>query len=130
MKVGFYPMAADILHTGHMLAIEEAKKNCDYLIIGLNCKPDGKSPVQSIYERYMQLRAVKWVDEIIPYEGKQDLEQVVASLDYNIRFLGSDYIDKDWDGKVIEEKLGKQVHFLSRNHSFSSTNIKNRLLNK
>ena len=52
-------MAADILHVGHLLAIEEAKRNCDYLIVGLNCIPDGKNPVQSIYERYMQLRAVK-----------------------------------------------------------------------
>ena len=59
MIVGFYPMAADILHVGHLLAIEEAKRNCDYLIVGLNCIPDGKNPVQSIYERYMQLRAVK-----------------------------------------------------------------------
>ena len=52
-------MAADILHVGHLLAIEEAKSNCDYLIVGLNCTPDGKSPIQSIYERFMQLRAVK-----------------------------------------------------------------------
>lgn len=130
MKIGFYPMAADILHAGHMLAIEEAKQNCDYLIIGLNCTPDGKNPVQSIYERYIQLRAVKWVDEVIPYQGKADLENVVASLNYNIRFLGSDYMYKSWDGKEIEEKLGKEVYFLSRNHSFSSTNIKQRLLQK
>ena len=130
MKIGFYPMAADILHAGHMLAIEEAKQNCDYLIIGLNCTPDGKNPVQSIYERYIQLRAVKWVDEVIPYQGKADLENVVASLNYNIRFLGSDYMYKSWDGKEIEEKLGKETYFLQRNHSFSSTNIKNRLLQK
>lgn len=57
--IGFYPMAADVLHAGHVIAIEEAASQCDYLIIGLNCTPDGKNPIQSIYERYMQLRAVK-----------------------------------------------------------------------
>ena len=87
-------MAADILHAGHMLAIEEAKQNCDYLIVALNCVPDGKLPVQSIYERFMQLRAVKWIDEIIPYQGKKDLELIASTLDYNIRFVGEDYIGK------------------------------------
>ena len=130
MKIGFYPMAADILHIGHILAIEEAKKQCDYLIIGLNCMPDGKTPIQSIYERFMQLRAIKWVDEIIPYQGKADLENVASSLNYNIRFLGEDYIDRDWDGKQQELLLGKKYIFLSRKHSYSSTDLKNRLINQ
>lgn len=82
MIVGFYPMVGDLLHAGHIIAIEEAKANCDYLIVGLNCAPDGKAPIQSIYERFMQLRAVKYIDEIIPYAGKADLELLAASLPY------------------------------------------------
>ena len=128
MKIGFYPMAADILHAGHMIALEEAKNNCDYLIVGLNCKPDGKTPIQSIYERFMQLRAVKFIDEIIPYEGKVDLELLASSLDYDIRFVGEDYLNKEWDGKQIEKNLSKEVHFLRRKHSMSSSNLKERLL--
>ena len=121
-------MAADILHAGHMIALEEAKNNCDYLIVGLNCKPDGKTPIQSIYERFMQLRAVKFIDEIIPYEGKVDLELLASSLDYDIRFVGEDYLNKEWDGKQIEKNLSKEVHFLRRKHSMSSSNLKERLL--
>lgn len=128
MKIGFYPMAADILHAGHMIALEEAKNNCDYLIVGLNCKPDGKTPIQSIYERFMQLRAVKFIDEIIPYEGKVDLELLASSLDYHIRFVGEDYLNKEWDGKQIEKALSKEVHFLRRKHNISSTNLKERLI--
>ena len=128
MKIGFYPMAADILHAGHMIALEEAKKNCDYLIVGLNCKPDGKTPIQSVYERFMQLRAVKFIDEIIPYEGKSDLELLASSLDYDIRFVGEDYLNKEWDGKQIEKNLSKEVYFLRRKHSMSSSNLKERLL--
>ena len=130
MIVGFYPMAADILHVGHLLAIEEAKRNCDYLIVGLNCTPDGKNPVQSIYERYMQLRAVKWIDEIIPYQGRKDLERLASSLQYDVRFLGEDYRGREWDGKNAEQMLNKKTYFLSRKHSFSSTELKNRIIDK
>lgn len=130
MIIGFYPMVADLLHTGHVIALEEAKANCDYLIVGLNCSPDHKEPIQSVFERFMQLRAVKWIDEIIPYQGKQDLELLAASLNYDIRFLGQDYIGKNWDGKLVEEKLGKKFYFLTRQHSFSSTSLKQRINNR
>lgn len=129
MIKGLFPMAADILHTGHLLALKEAKEHCDYLIVALNCKPDGKRPIQSVYERFIQLQAVKYIDEIIVYEGKTDLELVCSSLDYQIRFLGSDYKNKDWDGKEIETKLQKKTYFIQRNHSLSSTNLKNRIVN-
>lgn len=121
-------MAADILHAGHMIALEEAKNNCDYLIVGLNCKPDGKNPIQSIYERFMQLRAVKFIDEIIPYEGKADLELLASSLDYQVRFVGEDYLNKEWDGKQIEKSLSKEVHYLRRKHNMSSSDLKARLI--
>lgn len=130
MVVGFYPMAADVLHAGHVLAIEEAKKHCDYLIVGLNCLPDGKVPIQSIFERHVQLRAVKFVDEIIPYGGRKDLELLASCLDYDIRFLGEDYKGKDWDGKEVESRLGKTPYFLRRQHSLSSTELKERILSK
>ncbi len=130
MMIGLYPICGDILHAGHVVAIEEAKEHCDYLIVALNCKPDGKNPVQSIYERFMQLRAVKWIDEIIPYEGKKDLELLASSLAYDIRFLGADYINKDWDGKEIEESLDKVPYFLHRAHGLSSTELKQRIIDK
>ena len=89
-------------HAGYILALEEAKKHCDYLIVALNTHPDGKQPVQSVFERYTQLCAVKWVDRVIPYQGREDLEKLASVLDYQVRFLGEDYIDREWDGKVQE----------------------------
>lgn len=129
MKVGFYPIVGDILHAGHILAIEEARRNCDYLIVGLNCNPDGKNPVQTVYERFIQLRAVKHIDEIIPYAGKDEMALLAASLHYDIRFLGEDYMGKMWDGKLVEESLGIKPFFLSRKHPMSSTSLKERILN-
>jgi glycerol-3-phosphate cytidylyltransferase len=130
MKVGVYPMVADVLHAGHLLAIEEAKKHCDYLIVALHCCPNYKSPVQSIYERYMQLRAVKWVDEVIPYEDINDAATLLQSLDYDVYFLGEDYKGCDWENSDLIKSMNKEIFFLKRKHSFSSTNLKIRIVDK
>jgi glycerol-3-phosphate cytidylyltransferase len=127
-EVGLFPMCADILHAGHILALEEAKKHCNVLIVALNTHPDGKNPVQSVFERYTQLCAVKWVDRVVPYQGKVDMEQLCSSLDYQVRFLGEDYINKDWDGKAQETERGIIPFFISRKHGFSSTELKERII--
>ena len=124
MKVGLFPMVADVLHAGHVIAIEEAKQHCDYLIIALHCNPVYKSPVQTVYERYMQLRAVKWVDELIPYSNKADVENLLQSLNYDIYFLGEDYRGKEFECCEILEKLNKEVYYISRKHNMSSSNLK------
>ena len=124
MKIGLFPMVADVLHAGHVIAIEEAKQHCDYLIIALHCNPSYKSPVQTVYERYMQLRAVKWVDEIIPYSNKADVENLLQSLNYDVYFLGEDYKGKEFEGCEILEKLNKEVYYISRKHNMSSSNLK------
>ena len=116
MKIGFFPMVSDILHSGHVIAIEEAKKNCDYLIIGLHCNPLYKNPQQSIYERFMQLRAVKWVDEIIPYQNIERDKNMFISLDYDVYFLGNDHKDHDWELREEIQNLDKEIVYLSRNH--------------
>ena len=122
--IGFFPMCADLLHAGHVIALEEAKSKCDYLIVGLNVKPEGKNPHQSTYELFMQLRAVKYVDEIIPYDGRKDMEHIANSLNYDIRFLGSDYEGKMWDGKNQETAA---PYFVRRTHNFSTTELVKRI---
>ena len=120
-------MCADILHAGHVLALEEAKKNCDHLIVALNTHPDGKCPVQSVFERYTQLLAVKYVDDVIPYQGRKDMEILAAVLDYDVRFLGADYTGKDWDGKEQETIRGIAPYFIKRLHGLSSSELKDRV---
>lgn len=128
MKTGIYPMVADVLHVGHILALEEAHKYCDRLVVALHCCPNYKSPVQSIYERYMQLRGVKWVDEIIPYTNVDDVRNLLLSFDYDIYFLGEDYLGKDFECKDVIESLDKEIIYLSRKHPYSSTNLKNKII--
>jgi len=125
MKIWFFPMVADILHSWHIIAIEEAKKHCDYLTIWLHCNPLYKSPQQSIYERFMQLRWVKWIDEIIPYYNIEKDKNMFLSLDYDVYFLWEDHKDTDWEMRKEIEKLWKEIVFLKRQHWYSSTRIKN-----
>ena len=80
MKVGITFSTFDLLHAGHIAMLREAKNQCDYLIVGLQSdptidRPDSKnSPIQTMFERYLQLKAVEYVDEIIPYQTERDLE--------------------------------------------------------
>ena len=72
MKVGFTASAFDLLHAGHVQMLRDAKEQCDYLICGLQInptldRPDKNAPVQTVVERYTQLKAISYVDEIIPY---------------------------------------------------------------
>lgn len=125
MKVGLFPMVADVMHAGHILAMKEAKAHCDYLIVALYCSPKRKpNVVQSIFERYVQLDAIKYVDEVIPYEDEQDAYRVILSLNFDIYFLGADYKNKPFEGKELIKNLGKEIYYLSRNHTMSSTQLK------
>ena len=128
MKIGLYPMVADVLHTGHIVALSEAKKHCDYLIVGLHCCPNYKQPVQSIYERFMQLRAIKYVDEVIPYYDINDAKNMILSLDYDIYFLGEDHEGKRWENDEVVKSLGKEIYYISRKHPFSSTYVKSMVI--
>ena len=128
MTVGLFPICGDVLHAGHVVALKEAKDNCDILVVALNTHPDGKNPVESVYERYTKLAELKCVDTVIPYQGRADLELLAATFNYNVRFLGSDYIGKDWDGKEQEMSRGITAHFINRGlHGLSSTELKERI---
>ena len=130
MRVGLFPMVADVLHAGHILAIQEAKSNCDYLIVALYCNPQRKNPVQSIFERYTQLSAVRYIDEVIPYGDEADAKRLIMSLNYDVYFLGADYKGKTFEGSDLVEQLGKEIFYLSRNHTMSSTKLKMDIYNR
>ncbi len=127
MKIGLFPMVADVLHAGHMLAVQEAREHCDYLIVALYCTPERKNPIQSIFERYTQLDALANVDKVIPYGDKADALRMLLSLHYDIYFLGADYKNKTFEGQHLVEQLGKEIYYLSRNHTMSSTYLKDRI---
>lgn len=132
MKVGIFPMVADLLHPGHISALHEAKKYCDYLIVALNANPtvdnkDKNKPVQTVFERYYQLMACKYVDKVIPYEGEEDLLNLLCVTDYDIRFIGSDHSDY-WTGKEYEEEKKIPCKIVTRAAFQRSTSLRKRIL--
>ena len=129
MKVGFTCSTFDLLHSGHVAMLREAKEQCDYLICGLQTDPsidrsEKNSPVQTIVERQVQLSAVKYVDEVIVYETERDLEDILEMFHIDIRVLGDEYRDKDFTGKDICKRRSIQLYFNKREHRFSSSSLR------
>lgn len=129
--IGFTCSTFDLLHAGHILMLAEAKSVCDHLIVGLQSDPSidrpGKNkPVQSIVERFVQLSAVKFVDEIVVYSTEKDLEDLLMFLPISVRIIGEEYKDKEYTGKQICIDRGINMYFNSRNHRFSSTELRQR----
>ena len=132
MKVGFTCSTFDLLHAGHVIMLREAKEQCDYLLVGLQVDPsiDRKqknSPIQTIVERYTQLKAVGYVDEIIPYGTEKDLEDILQMYPINVRILGEEYRDKDFTGKDICRSRDIDLHFNKRDHRFSTSDLRSRV---
>ena len=132
VKVGFTCSTFDLLHAGHVQMLRDAKSVCDYLIVGLQTDPtidrkDKNKPIQSIVERYVQLQAVKYVDEIITYSTEKDLEDILNMYKLNVRIVGEEYRDKNFTGKDICQKRGIQLYFNKRDHRFSSTDLRSRV---
>ncbi len=132
MKIGFTCSTFDLLHAGHVQMLRDAKSQCDYLICALQVDPsfdreEKNSPIQTLVERYTQLKAVKYVDEIIPYESEQDLEDILELYTIHVRILGEEYKEKDFTGKDICKKRGIQLYFNKREHRFSSSDLRKRV---
>lgn len=132
MKVGFTCSTFDLLHAGHVQMLRDAKSVCDYLIVGLQTDPtidrkEKNKPIQTIVERYVQLQAVKYVDEIITYSTEKDLEDILSMYQIDIRVMGEEYRDKNFTGKDICQKRGIQFYFNKRDHRFSSTDLRSRV---
>ncbi len=136
IKIGFTCSTFDLLHAGHILMLEEAKTQCDYLIVGLQTDPTidrpatKNKPVQTIIERYIQLKAVKHVDEIVVYSTEEDLIDLLQILPISVRIVGEEYKDKQLTGREICEQRGIHTYYNSRNHRFSSTELRGRVISR
>jgi glycerol-3-phosphate cytidylyltransferase len=132
-KIGFTCSTFDLLHAGHVTMLEEAKRHCDFLIVGLQNdptldRPGKNAPVQSIVERQIQLAAVKYVDEIVIYNTEQDLIDLLLTLPIDVRILGDEYKTKDFTGKDIAKQRGSKIIYNGRDHSFSSSSLRKRVV--
>jgi glycerol-3-phosphate cytidylyltransferase len=128
VKIGFTCSTFDLFHAGHIVMLQESKSLCDYLVCGLLTDPTidrpdtKKKPVQTAFERYVQLSSCRYVDEVIPFSTEQEIIDMVLSIQPDIRIVGEEYRDRDHTGKGL-----CPVHYNKRKHSFSSTSLRKRV---
>ena len=131
-KIGITCSTFDLFHAGHVVMLEEAKRQCDYLIAAIQSDPTidrqtKNKPVQSIIERQIQVSACKHVDEIIVYTTEKELEDILMALPIDVRILGEVYRDTEFTGKEICMKRGIELYFNKRDHFFSSSDLRTRV---
>lgn len=133
-RIGITFSTFDLLHAGHIAMLAEARNHCDYLICGLQTDPTinrpttKNRPVQSIVERQIQLAACQYVDEVVVYSTEQDLVDLLLILPVDVRVLGDEYKDKDFTGRMECEQRGIDIVFNRRDHSFSSSSLRKRVV--
>lgn len=128
MRIGFTCSTFDLFHAGHIMMLKDAKEQCDYLIVGLQTDPtidrvEKNKPVQTVFERFIQLDACKYVDEVIVYATEKELMDILQSYDIDVRIIGEEYQDKPFTGK----ELPIEVYYNKRRHSFSTTELRKRV---
>lgn len=129
MKLGFTCSTFDLFHAGHIMMLKEAKSQCDYLLVGLQTdptidRPDTKNkPIQSLFERFIQLQSCRYIDEVVPYSTEKELMDILLSYPIDVRIIGEEYKDKHFTGR----ELDIPIYYNSRKHSFSSSGLRQRV---
>lgn len=132
-RIGFNCSSFDLFHAGHVTMLKMEKELCDYLLIAVQVDPTidrpglKNKPVQSIYERYVQLQGCKYVDEILVYETEKDLLNLIMTQTIHIRFLSEEYLNRDFTGKQYCLDNSIELHYHKRSHQYSSSELRNRV---
>jgi glycerol-3-phosphate cytidylyltransferase len=130
MMIALSAGSFDLVHPGYIRMFKDAKLSCDHLIVALQGDPTidrpgvKNKPVQTVLERFIQVQACKFVDEIIPYATEKELMDILTSYPIDVRIVGEEYRDKQFTGF----NLPISVYFNSRQHSFSTTELRQRVL--
>lgn len=132
MKIGFTCGAFDLLHSGHIAMLRECASQCDYLIVGLHTdpskeRPNKNKPIQSAYERQVQLEGCKFVDKVVAYDTEQDLINILSNETINVRFVGEEYKDTEITGQKICQDRNIEIIYNTRRHNFSSSELIQRI---
>jgi len=130
--VGITFSTFDLLHAGHVSMLREAKTVCDHLICCIQVdpsidRPEKNKPVQTLVERWTQLQGVKYVDEIIPYQTENDVEDILQLFNINVRIIGEEYKHGKFTGRAICSARGIEIYYNKRDHRFSTSDLRNRV---
>ena len=127
-RAGIVCGAFDVIHPGYIHMFKDAKSVCKKLIVLLQTdptidRPEKMKPTQSAEDRELILRAIRYVDDVIFYTTEDDLYNMLKEDFYDVRILGSDYLEKNYTGK----DLGRTIYWHDRSHAYSATAFKNKI---
>lgn len=133
MIIGITFSSFDLFHSGHVAMLKEAKANCDHLMVGMQTdptidRPDKNKPIQSVFERYVQLEGCKYIDEIVPYATEKEIEDILLTYKIDKRFIGEEYKTKEFTGKQLCVDNDIELYYNKRQHSFSTTNLRTKIV--
>lgn len=128
--VGITASCFDLFHAGHVLMLQEAKEQCDRLVVALQTdptidRPEKNKPVQSVFERWVQVEGCKYVDQVIPYATEEDLLNILKSFNWDVRIIGEDYYGKQFTGSDLDI----EIYYNTRRHDFSTSELRKRIEN-
>jgi len=128
-RIGVLAGNFDVIHPGYIYMFDECKQNCDHLVVFLHSdptieRPEKLKPILSVGERRKILFALD-IPTVISYDTEKELYYMLKDGDYNVRFLGDDYIDKPFTG----DDLNIPIHYLNRDHGWSTTKYKQLIAN-
>ena len=124
-EIGIIAGNFDVLHPGYLKMFQEIENHCEKLFILLHDdptieRPHKKKPILSVNERREMLKQFTWHHTILTYNTEEELLFLIKSIDPDIRFLGNDYVGKDYTGR----ELDIPVHWINRSHGWSTTKFK------
>jgi D-beta-D-heptose 7-phosphate kinase/D-beta-D-heptose 1-phosphate adenosyltransferase len=115
----------DILHPGHIELFKVAKSLGDRLIVGIDTDEKVKNdkglsrPINSLLFRKTMLESIKYIDIVLPFGSKLELEQLIELYNPDILLVGGDWRN----GEVVGRQYAKQVKFFNRIGNYSTTNL-------
>ena len=125
MSVVFVNGCFDVLHRGHIELFKYAASLGDKLVVGVDSdekvrKDKGADrPFNSLEDRMAILQSISYIDEVAPFNLKEELEILIKSVSPDILVVGSDWEDKE----VVGRRYAKEVKFFERIGNYSTTSI-------
>ncbi|MDP8232493.1 MAG: glycerol-3-phosphate cytidylyltransferase [Candidatus Zophobacter franzmannii] len=118
----------DLFHYGHLRLLKRAKSMGDYLIVAVSTDEfnfiKNKKCTYPCFESMEIVKAIKYVDEVIPEDSWEQKIDDIKSNDIDVFVMGN-----DWEGKFDFLKEHCEVVYLDRTPDISSSGIKSSIIN-
>ena len=132
-KIGYTDGVYDMFHIGHLNMIREAKKRCDYLIVGVTTDElcysrKQKYPIINQEDRRAIVEAIRYVDKVV-YQSDMEKVRPVKELSADAVFVGSDWKGTDAWNQYEKDfaAVGCTVVYLDHTDGISSSILREKL---